>query len=530
MPVKAEENPLRQGDTMNYGLALLCPNLNPRNDRTALYEKGRAITFGELADGVGNLSANITRTGAVRGSRIALCHDNTAAFVYGYLAILGAECIPVLLSPNLPAEKLSYILADCEAAGMICDPRVVNKMPSYPRGMRFLFSTEVSEPATPRGIAVYSFDEGITSNRIHVVNRAAKELRADVRPQNSLSIAAIIYTSGTTGKPKGVMLSGANLELATATIIHHLGLTPADTCLVTMNFAHCAGLLQLLAHLRAGAKLVTGETIALVGQFLAAIKKHRVSILPGVPSFFTLLTKHPRQKVMPYLSTIRAVESSSAMMNSSLILDIAGLFPSATLYNTYGLTEAPRTTYAVVSPSDATTSLSVGHATSGVAVKVVNEHSRQCLPYEEGEVVVDGDNVALGYWNNSEKTSAAFGPLGFRTGDIGYMDRNGLLYLKGRRDDMIKIGAEAVYPHEVEEVIASHPDVADVLAYGVEDDIRGSVIHVQVVRKKGCIDEEALLDYCCGRLEKHKLPTNISFCGSITLEESGKPKRIRAGV
>ncbi len=513
---------------MNDCLELLCPNLDRRNDHVAIYEEDRAITFGELAGGVGNLAANIVRAGAVQGSRIGLSCDNTAAFVYGYLAILGAGCVPVLLSPNLPAEKLSYILADCGAVGMICDPRVMNRITSYPGGIRFLFSYDIRESARPRGIPAYSFDEGIRSKKIPVDECPARARCAEAQPQNDRSLAAIIYTSGTTGKPKGVMLSGANLEIATATIIRHLDLTPADSCLVTMSFAHCAGLLHMIAHLRAGAKLVTGETFALTGKFLAAIKRHRVTTFPAVPSFFTLLTKHPRQKLRPYLSTVRAVESSSAMINSSLIREITDLFPSATLFNTYGLTEAPRTTYGIVNPSDASTSLSVGQATSGVAVKVVNEHSRQCLPYEEGEIVVEGANVALGYWNNAEKTSAAFGPLGFRTGDIGYMDRKGMLFLKGRRDDMIKIGAEAVYPHEVEEVIASHPGVADVLAYGVEDDVRGLVIHVQVVRKDGFIDQETLLDYCSGRLEKHKLPSQINFCGSIALEESGKPKRSKA--
>jgi acyl-CoA synthetase (AMP-forming)/AMP-acid ligase II len=515
---------------MNHRLVLLCPNLDPRNDQAAIYEKGRTITFGELAGGVSNLSDNIVRAGAFRGSRIALSYDNTAAFVYGYLAILGAECIPVLLSPNLPAEKLSYILADCCAAGMISESRVLNRIPSYPRSMRFLFSHDVCESAGLRGIAVYSFDEGLSSNRIPVDNGAVQELYAEAQPQEISSIASIIYTSGTTGKPKGVMLSEANLELATATIIRHLGLTPVDSCLVAMSFAHCAGLLHMIAHLRAGAKLVTGETFALIGQFLAAIKKHRVTILPAVPSFYTLLTKHPKHKVRPYLNTIRAVESSSAMISSSLIREIVDLFPSAALFNTYGLTEAPRTTYTVVSPSDATSRLSVGQATSGVAVKVVNEHFQRCLPYEEGEIVVEGANLALGYWNNSEKTSAAFGPLGFRTGDLGYMDQKGFLFLKGRRDDMIKIGAEAVSPHEVEEVIGSHPGVADVLVYGVEDDVRGFAIHVQVVRKDECIDEESLFNYCCGRLEKHKLPSRISFHDSIVVEESGKPKRSKATV
>jgi hypothetical protein len=171
-----------------------------------------------------------------------------------------------------------------------------------------------------------------------------------------------------------------------------------------MSFAHCAGL-AMTAHLVPG-KTITGETFALIGHFLAALKDIERPFSRGAVALYTL-TKHPKHKVRPYLKTIRAVESSSAMINSSLIREIVDLFPSATLYNTYGLTEAPRTTYAVVSPSDAATCLSVGQATSGVAVKVVNEHSQQCLPYEEGEIVVKA-NLALGIGTPGK--TAAFGP------------------------------------------------------------------------------------------------------------------------
>ena len=159
------------------------------------------------------------------------------------------------------------------------------------------------------------------------------------------------------------------------------------------------------------------------------------------------------------------------MINSQLIGEIAELFPSATLYNTYGLTEAPRTTYMTVRPTDPDTNLSVGVPTAEVEIHIVNQELQRCGPNEEGEIVINGSNLALGYWNNPEKTAAAFTSIGFRTGDIGYLNEKGLLFLKGRRDDMIKIGAEAVYPHEIEEVIGSYPGIADVLACGVKDEI-----------------------------------------------------------
>ncbi len=348
---------------------------------------------------------------------------------------------------------------------------------------------------------------------------------SEALPINVSEITSIIYTSGTTGKPKGVMLSEENLLVATSAIIQHIGLTPSDVCLVTMSFAHCAGLLHLLAHLRVGAKVVTGEFFTLIGPFLLAIKKHGVTVLPGVPSFFSLLLKHPKHKIGPYLNHIRAIETSSAMINNSLLREIADCFPSATLFNTYGLTEAPRATYMAVIPSDFDTNLSVGFPTSGVTTHVVNQQLKHCQPYVEGEIIINGPNLAMGYWNNHEKTAAAFSPFGFKTGDIGYIDNKGLLFLKGRKDDMIKIGAEVVYPHEIEEVIGACPGVTDVLAYGVGDDVQGASIHVEVVCKDKSIDRKNILDFCCDKLEKHKLPSKIIFCDCIALEESGKPKR-----
>lgn len=510
---------------MSDRVKLICPHLDTNNTHIAIYENGLGITYGELGRGVANLSSNILKTGVNQGSRIGLCFDNKALFVYGYMAILGANCIPVLLSSGLPAEKVAYILDDSGATGLLSNAKIFRKITHYPTTLRFVFLDDVSESSALRHIAIYSFQEGISSKQMCISDHTDWSCAAEALPPKFFEIASIIYTSGTTGRPKGVMLTETNLLVATSAIVQHLGLTTLDACIVTMSFAHCAGLLHLLAHLRVGAKLVTGETPALIGSFLAATRRHRVTILPGVPSFYMLLLKHSKQKIEPYLQYIRAVESSSAMMNGSLVEDIANLFPSATIFNTYGLTEAPRATYNLLTPSNPATKLSVGLPTPGVTIKVLNQQLQDCQPYEKGEIIINGPNLARGYWNNPEKTSAAFGADGFRTGDIGYTDKKGLLFLKGRKDDMIKVGAEAVYPHEIEEVITAYPGIADVLAYGVEDEIHGHTIHIKVVCIDKSIQEKAILDYCRNNLETFKIPTKITFCDFIPLEESGKPKR-----
>jgi long-chain acyl-CoA synthetase len=510
---------------MNSCIELIFPNLVSNIAHIAIHEKGCDISYSELGRTIDNLSANILKSGVMQKSRIGLCFDNTASFVCGYMSILGANCIPVLLSPGLTAEKITYILEDSGAVGILGEAKSFCKISSFPRCMLFAFVDGIGDYLNTCPITIYSFKEGINSREMFIDNYSEKVWESETQSSYINKIATIIYTSGTTGKPKGVMLTETNLLVATSAIIKHLALTSLDTCLVTMSFAHCAGLLHLLAHLRVGAKVVTGENPTLIGPLLAAIKKQHVTILPGVPSFYTLLLKHPKHKVGPYLENIRAVESSSAMINGALAEKIIDLFPSATLYNTYGLTEAPRATYIVVDPSSSDTMLSVGHPTDGVKIKVVDQELRLCQPNEEGEIIISGPNLALGYWNNQEKTAAAFCSSGFKTGDIGHIDEKGLLLLKGRKDEMIKIGAEAVYPYEVEEIISLYPGIEDVLAYGVEDEILGCTINIKVVCKDRSIDENVILSYCKDKLEKHKIPSKIIFCDTIDLEESGKPKR-----
>jgi acyl-CoA synthetase (AMP-forming)/AMP-acid ligase II len=512
---------------MNDRLARLCPGLAAGNAHVAVAEGGKSITYEELWQGAENLATALANMGVMQGDRIGLWFENTTAFVHGYLGILRAGCIPVLIGSGFPVETVGYIVKDSGAVGVLTDTNLYRKLASVAAPIRFAFVEGVGASAVGSDIAVYSFEEAVRSKSIRNNGPRCKVQISTESSPAPREVATIIYTSGTTGKRKGVMLSERNISLAADVIVYHLGLTEADTCLVTISFTHCAGLLHMLAHLRVGGRIVVGEHPALMGSMLKAIRDHGITILPGVPSFFTLLLKYGKEKVKPFLGSLRAIETSSAMVNRSLIRELAGICPAATLFNTYGLTEAPRSTYARIQVESENV-LTVGRPTRDVTVQIVDEHRMQCGYGEEGEIVLNGPNLALGYWNKPFETAAAFGPDGFKTGDIGFMEEDGFLYLRGRKDDMIKIGANAVYPQEVEDVVSAYPGIVDVVAYGVEDEIQGMRIHVQVVRKNEEIDVNALLAYCRDRLAKHTVPSKVVFCESIGIEESGKPRRSRA--
>jgi long-chain acyl-CoA synthetase len=285
--------------------ASLCPDLKSRGDRVALYDKEIAVTYGELSRRVDNMAANIRRTGVTEGDRVGLCLQNCAEFIYGYLAVLSANCTPVLLSPELPTEKLTFILEDSGAKGLLSNQNAFRKAASGASRLQFAFISDYDQQDESGSAAVYSLQESAEKDYLHFAAWKQEEKEDIGLPSNLHEIAAIIYTSGTTGKPKGVMLSETNLVVATDAIIEHMKITPEDACLVTMSYAHCAGLLHMLSQLRAGSKIVTGQHYVLIGQLLGAIKKRHVTILPAVPSFYALLLKHPKEKIMPYLDRDR---------------------------------------------------------------------------------------------------------------------------------------------------------------------------------------------------------------------------------
>ena len=165
---------------MSNPLMSVCPYLDPGNTRVAVYEKGREITYGELARGISHLSANILKTGVTPGSRIGLCFDNNVAFIYGYLAARRASCIPVLLSPGLPAEKLTYVLGDSGASGLLSDARTFRKVVSNSAGVQFAFLNDVDECSSSGPVALYSFGDGIGEMNMSIEGMGAKEKDADI--------------------------------------------------------------------------------------------------------------------------------------------------------------------------------------------------------------------------------------------------------------------------------------------------------------------------------------------------------------
>jgi len=488
----------------------------------ALIESNVALSYGELWARAGALSRVVARMAGGEGRRVCISLHNTMDFVVSCLAVAGAGCVPVLVHAASPAEKISRILEDAGASGFIGHSWMVESLPAPGGDLSFVLT---DKPLKPASGACEGGPRSLWRGDLGTLTEAGQgKFSASFLPRPGKGDgAAIIYTSGSTGFPKGVVLSAGNLDYSTSVMVDFLGLAHGDRSLVSMPFTHCAGLLHLLAMIRCGGSVVTGESPALAGPFFKAVERNAVTGLPAVPSLAGLFLNRHGDQVAKRLRGLRWMELSSAPCGPPLVAALARTLPGVALYNTYGLTEAPRATYCRMENGEAATS--VGAPTREVSVEVLDPDGRSLPPGSTGELVVSGPNVATGYWGRPEEARKRFTERGFMTGDMGYRDEEGNIHLRGRVDHMVKIGGESVHPLEVERVVATVPGVVDAWVYGEDDPLRGNILRAKVVKGSEALSEKDVLRHCRKSLEGFKVPASVDFCDEIPRNGAGKVEK-----
>jgi acyl-CoA synthetase (AMP-forming)/AMP-acid ligase II len=258
------------------------------------------------------------------------------------------------------------------------------------------------------------------------------------------------------------------------------------------------------------------------------MEREKVTGLPGVPTLFSLLLQID---LSPYrLEHLRYITNTAAALPASHILQIRHMFPDATLFSMYGLTETKRTLY--LPPAQLETRPdSVGIAIPGTEVWLEDEQGQRLGPHQVGELVIRGGHVMRGYWEAPEATAARFRPgpvAGERicySGDLFRMDDEGYLYFVGRKDDIIKSRGEKVAPKEIESVLYQLPDVLEAAVIGVDDPILGQAIKAFVVVHNGNLSEQSILLHCRTHLEDYMMPKFVKICDSLPKTSSGKIKK-----
>jgi long-chain acyl-CoA synthetase len=469
-------------------------------DSVALVEPTRTtVTYGQLNRLVSRFANLYLSSGLEHGERVVIALDNSVEMVAAYFGAMRAGGVAVPLPGGPRSDRLLKAVEDCAPRLCVADAAAALQLTTH-RAMSQAQKIFVLSGASPTGRQV-----GTPLNE-------ALQGTSDATPParcNDLDLAAIIYTSGSTGEPRGVMLSHRNFVANARSIVQYLELTSRDRVMCVLPFYYVYGLSLLHTHMMVGGSVVLDNRFAFPNVVLAAMQEARVTGFAGVPSTFALLLHRSNLLDTP-LPDLRYVTQAGGRMPPARILEWLDRGPKAPFYVMYGATEAAaRLTF--LPPDQLRVKLgSIGRPIPDVEILIVDNDGRQLGPREVGELVARGANVSRGYWNRPQESHDRFGPLGYRTGDLGFADEDGFLFLVGRRNDMIKVGAHRVGAKEIEDVLHESADVHEAAVVAVPHDILGEVpIAFVVLRTPQRAATGTLQAFCASRLPSYKVPEKI---------------------
>ncbi|QYZ79162.1 acyl-CoA synthetase [Methanofollis formosanus] len=460
---------------------------------------GRAYTYADLRDAAAAIAGGLTARGVTRGDRICIYLDTSPEYLLSYLGIWRIGAVAVPTNAVYHEDEVAYALNDSGAVAVITDEAHVPTVRAVQERCPALRHTCVV------GVAA----EGETAWD-DLLNASPLGQAAGCRPDD---LCQLQYTSGTTGRPKGAMLTQGNWMNALATQEEVLGLSGDDVYLGIYPMGH-VGLSWGLATLKAGGTWVCMDRFDL-DMYLGLAREYRATVLAAMPPVIhSLIRAGPETE--DALKSARSVISGGGPLLPVIWEEFDRRF-GVPIVNSYGLSETIVIGSGTATRPD-TYDLHKGYRSVGAPVgyaeaKVVAEDDpdRELPPGEVGEIALRGPSVALGYWGMPEATEAAFRPDGwFLTGDLGYLDEDGVLFVTDRKKDMIIMSGWKIYPTEVENVIIDHPAIADVAIFACPDERRGEVPVAAVVMNAGqSITMDELNRYCRERLAGYKVPRSM---------------------
>lgn len=446
-------------------------------DRPAVTHQDRTLSYSELWDAVQAAGSGLTALATGPRSRVAVYLDKRPETVIALFAASAAALVVVPVNPVLRARQVAYIIGDCTCEVLVTTPERLatlgDLLPQCPSlGSIVLTGPRPSDgagPVAPEGVDLLWWDD-LTAAQA-----------APVRPSIDLDVAAILYTSGSTGSPKGVVLSHRNVVAGAQSVNAYLPNTCEDVILAALPFSFDAGLSQLTTGFLVGAHVVLLNYLRPV-DVPRLCARHGVTALTCVPPLWIQIADvaWPDEA----RASLRYFANTGGRMPRTTLDSLRALFPQASPYLMYGLTESFRSTYLDPREIDRRPD-SIGRAIPNAEIVVVGADGQPCGPGETGELVHRGALVSLGYWNDPERTAVRFRPapgaldgqtlteMAVWSGDLVRLDDEGYLYFVGRNDEMIKTSGYRVSPTEIEEAAYATGVVRDAVAFGVPDDVLG---------------------------------------------------------
>ncbi|MGW2656131.1 class I adenylate-forming enzyme family protein [Streptomyces sp. NPDC001478] len=501
-------------------------------DHPALaYFDGR-LTYRETDELSDSVAGHLAARGLERGDRVAIMLQNSPQFVLALLGAWKAGATVVPLNPMYKSAEVGHVLDDAGVTALICSDRSWEA---------YLRETAAAAPSVRITVTACELDLQTTNDeRVlgfprlpapddadDLVSVARQGLAApDGREPSALDVALISYTSGTSGTPKGAMNSHGNIMVNAERQRTGHPVPEGAAYFALAPLFHITGMVCQLA-----ACLTNAGTLVLAYRFhpgvvLDAFAEHRPAYTVGPSTAFMALAATPG--VTPeHFSSFRVISSGGAPLPHALVEKFREGF-GPYIRNGYGLTECtapcasvPPEREAPVDPVSGT--LSVGVPGPDTVVRIIDENGADVPFGEQGEIAVRGPQVVSGYWRLPEATAAAFPEGELRTGDIGFMDREGWLYVVDRKKDMINASGFKVWPREVEDVLYTHPAVREAAVVGVPDPYRGETVRAYVSLRPGATAApDELGAYCKERLAAYKYPREVEILEDLPKTASGK--------
>jgi long-chain acyl-CoA synthetase len=478
-------------------------------NKTFLIYGGERRTFAQFYDRVLALGAGLNKLGIKKGDKVALMLNNSIEFIEAYFGIVSTGASVVPLNVFFKSDEVSYIINNCGCKAFFTGSEFRSVVQGIKSGNVPLLEHIILVDDIP-GIKYVAYESLFGKERIGEVKMSVDDM------------AAIIYTSGTTGKPKGAMLSHKNLVSDVENCRNPLGIVKDDVLLIFLPMFHSFSftanvLLPLFMH----CKLVILKSVQPFTDVIMSILKHRVTVFISIPQVYSVLADRKLPVWFMWLNDLKVAVSGGSSLPAESLNKFVNKF-KIPLLEGYGLSEASPIC-SLSHRSNPVKTGSIGQPLDNVEIKIVDEAGVEVKRGETGELIVKGDNVMLGYYNNPESTKETIKDRWLYTGDIAKMDEDGYIFIMDRKKDIIIVNGMNMYPREVEEILYQHPAVAEAAVVGERNTAHGEMAVAIVTLKDGVpADEREMRRFCKERLANFKVPHRIEFWKELPRNASGK--------
>jgi len=479
--------------------------------KTALFVGDEKIRYRELLKKVDTFAGFLHSKGIKEGDRVALFLRNSPEYVVTLFALSKLGAISVPINTFLKSEELYYILEDSGATLLIASA---------------IYEKVVHQAQVDALCSLVVWEGGLrATNAFNVSFEEAMEAKLEAKAvmRKLDDTAVIIYTSGTTGNPKGAMLSYKNIFSNCESGADLMNITDKDRVVVFLPMFHSFTLsIGVILFLYIGGSIVLVKSIQPFSNIFKQVLLKRVTIFIGIPDVYNALSKAKLPWYFMWFNNLRVFISGAAALQEQTLASMSEKFKKVTLLEGYGLSEAAPAV--CVNPMEKPKAKSVGPALPGYTIKVVDENMVELPSGEVGDIITAGDNIMQGYLNRPEATAATIVNGWLLTGDMGYMDEEGYLYIVDRKKDLIISKGINIYPRELEEVIDRFEGIAASAVVGIYDEKSGEipVAYLELEEEIDMIDESLLRTHLREHLANFKLPKTYHIVDELPKNATGK--------